>query len=218
MDNCGVESSLKSLMTISVKLHTFQRLLCLWRYCKSSACNHGPITDRKFKPTYAGPAKAKPICWMKPFGRAVLLKRILYFLAGPWSWSAQLRHTNFDRQDLLLSFIKHTQLCGCTVEGAWAPTSGPKQFDQEQSSQSHPVAETLLTLKTCRKQSDKEYLGGVLYSHVTEINAVFPFKELLSFTLLPEDRPLHFGKRSWNQYHSTGAWGFVTAHMELEDN
>ena len=71
------------------------------------------------------------------------------------------------------------------------------QFDQEQSlkkNSSHPVAERLLTLKHCHKLSGREYLGGVLYSQDVEINEVFPFKGLLSFTLLPAGRPLHSGE------------------------
>jgi len=71
------------------------------------------------------------------------------------------------------------------------------QFDQEQSwrkNSSHPVAETLLTLKPCHKLSGREYIGGDLYSQDGDINETFPFKGLLSFTLLPASRPLHSGE------------------------
>lgn len=68
------------------------------------------------------------------------------------------------------------------------------QFGQKKNS-SHPVAERLFTLKLCHKAlAGREYLGGVLYSQDAEINEIFPFKELLSFTLLPAGRPLHSGE------------------------
>lgn len=94
------------------------------------------------------------------------------------------------------------------------------QFDHEQALQknsSYPITESLLIIKLCHKLAGREYLGGVLYSQDAEINEVFSFKWLLSFTPLPAGRLLHSGERNWNQYRSTGAQGF-TAHIELEDN